>query len=197
MSFEAKGQSGDVTRLLQQETPDYHGVLRVLYRDLCALAQSKMSSERRDHTLSATALVHEAFLRVADGEVVDWKDRAHFFHVAALAMRRVLIDHARASNAVKRSGDGIIVHGTVRVDPDLIQTAADLLECRDEEAIVNLEQALARLEGHDEELAALVRLRFYAGLSLEHAAAAMGMSLSTAKRRWSFARAILIRAMRE
>jgi len=144
-----------------------------------------MKAERPDHTLQSTALVHEAYARLVGNGEVDWKNRAHFFHAAAEAMRRILIEHARARSGPKRGG------GRVRIPLDVL----DLATQDDPGQILALEEAVSRLEKKDAEAARVVRLRFYAGLSVEEVAKAIGISERTVKRDWAFARAFLVRAL--
>lgn len=157
-----------------------------VYAQLRALAQQRMNAERHGHTLSATALVHEVYLRLAGPRAEPWQNRAHFYAAAAQAMQRILIDHARAKGA--RGG----------VCPSLsdLPDAAALL-AGDPERIVAVDAAITRLESEDPEAAAVVRLRFYAGLSAEQAAETLGISLRSAARLWTFARATLHRMLRE
>jgi RNA polymerase sigma factor (TIGR02999 family) len=182
--------SDDVTRMLG-DTGRSAELLTLVYQQLRAIAQQRMSGERTGHTLQATALVHEAYVRLMGDRPVEWANRAHFFYAAAEAMRRILIEHARARGRVKRGGrEG----GRVRVDP---MSVVDLATETDPETILSLDEALRRLEQEDGELAAIVRFRFYAGLSIEDTAAALGMSPATLKRRWSFARAWLFEQLRD
>lgn len=177
------GPSVDVTLLLGDSARDPE-LLAMVYQQLRAIAQQHMAAERAGHTLQATALVHEAYLRLVGDRPIAWTSRAQFFHAAAEAMRRILIEHARARHRLKRGGDA----ERVRVDPvNLIELATDT----DPETILSLDEALHRLEQADAELGEIVRLRFYAGLGLEEVAAAMGLSPATIKRRWAFARAWL------
>jgi RNA polymerase sigma factor (TIGR02999 family) len=145
-----------------------------------------MALERRDHTLQATALVHDAYLRLLGDSDLAWNDRAHFFHAAAEAMRRLLIEHARKRGRVKRGGD------RRRVFADIL----DLAEADGEETLA-LDDAIRRLGETDDQAAAVVRLRFFAGLSVDETALALGVSSRTVDRQWMFARAWLFRAMEE
>ena len=180
--------SADVTGLLG-DTRRSDELLGLVYRELRAIAQQRMAAERRDHTLQATALVHETYLRLLGGRPVAWGNRAQFFHAAAEAMRRILIEHARARGRVKRGGRH---SDPVRID---LANLIDLATETDPDTIVALDEALRRLEQKDGELGEIVRLRFYAGLSVEEVAAALGLSEATVKRRWAFARAWLYRAI--
>jgi RNA polymerase sigma factor (TIGR02999 family) len=157
-------------------------LLPLVYAQLRKAAQLQMGGERRGHILSATALVHEAYLKLVGPREVPWAGRGHFYVAAAQAMRRILLDHARS-----RAGR---VQGQVRLS-DIGDVAA--LSPADSEQIVAVDRAMARLEAGDPEAAAVVRLRFYAGLSVEQAAAALGLSPRTAARLWTHARAVLFR----
>jgi len=160
-------------------------LLSQVYQELRRLAHHRMKAERPDHTLQSTALVHEAYARLVGNGEVDWKNRAHFFHAAAEAMRRILIEHARARSGPKRGG------GRVRIPLDVL----DLATQDDPGQILALEEAISRLEQKDAQAARVVRLRFYAGLSVEETAKAIGISERTVKRDWAFARAFLVRAL--
>jgi len=162
-------------------------LLPLVYEELRKLAAVRMHGERSDHTLQATALVHEAYARLATGHNPPWANRAHFFHAAAEAMRRILIEHARARNGPKRGGD------RKRLPVDVL----DLAEESDSEQILALEEAIARLEEQDPGAAKVVRLRFYAGLSVEETAEALDTSPRSVKRDWAFARAFLLRHLQD
>jgi RNA polymerase sigma factor (TIGR02999 family) len=158
-------------------------LLPLVYDQLRAVAQRALAAERPDHTLEATALVHEAYLRLVGDREIPWGSRSHFYVAAAEAMRRILLDHARARGRVKRGG------GRDRLT---LSDVADLATKPDE--IVRFDEAFRRLEGESPEAAAIVRLRFFAGLSVEQTAEALGVSTSTVDRRWAFARARLYQA---
>ena len=161
-----------------------------VYRHLRAIAQRQMAGERRGHTLSATALVHEAYLKLAPvGRSA--ADRAEFYHAAAQAMRRILIDHARRKEAAKRGGPA-----ARRSHPIDIEGVADLAAVESPADILALDEAISRLENDDPDAGAVVRLRFYAGLSGDEAAAALGISPRQVDREWAFARAYLLRILR-
>ncbi len=162
-------------------------LLPLVYEELRKLAAVRMHGERSDHTLQATALVHEAYARLAREPNPPWANRAHFFHATAEAMRRILIEHARARNGPKRGGD------RKRLPVDVL----DLAEESDSEQILALEEAIARLEGQDPGAAKVVRLRFYAGLSVEETAEALDTSPRSVKRDWAFARAFLLRHLQD
>lgn len=151
----------------------------MVYSQLRAIAQQRMSGERRSHTLQATALVHEAYVRLLGREDVRWADRGHFFRAAAEAMRKILIDHARGKNAEKRGGGRAAL---------AITNVADLAADEHSDGILALDDAMVRLEAVDSQAAAIVRLRFYAGLNEEAVAQALGISVRTVRRDWAFAR---------
>ncbi len=153
-----------------------------VYADLRAAAQACLRGERAGHTLDATALVHEAYLRLVGPREIPWANRAHFFAAAAQAMRRILVDHARAKAAVRRGGGDArraAIELTALPDPNSEDESAGFLI---------LDAALARLEDIDPEAASVVRLRYFAGLDIEETAAALGSSTATVKRNWAFAR---------
>jgi RNA polymerase sigma factor (TIGR02999 family) len=144
-----------------------------------------MSAENPGHTLQATALVHEAFLRIGRDRNVPFQNQAHFFATAAEAMRRILIDHARSKGAEKRGGNA------TRDPLSVVDLAADC----DPAEVLALDEALARLEQVEPEVAGVVRLRFYAGLSGAETAGALGISERTVDRHWAYARAWLLREL--
>ena len=152
----------------------------LIYDELRRLAAHYMRSERPDHTLQATALVHEAYIRLV-GQDVDWQNRAHFFAVAAQIMRRVLVDYARAAKAGKRSG---------KLHRIPLETALVYAEEQSGE-LVALDEALDRLQKWDPRQSRIVELRFFGGLSVEETAEVLGISTRTVKRDWSMARAWL------
>ena len=153
--------------------------LEEVYTLLRAIAQQRLANERRDHTLQATALVHEAWMRIQADRRLSGSGRNEFLAAAAEAMRRVLIDHARARCADKRGGGRRVLS---------ITGVADLAADYDPDGFLALDEAISRLEGVDRQAAAVVRLRFFAGLSETEAAQVLGVSESTARRDWSFAR---------
>jgi RNA polymerase sigma factor (TIGR02999 family) len=160
-----------------------------IYAQLRAIARAHMASERAGHTLQATALVHEVWARLAASDAERWASPKVFASLAAQAMRRVLIDHARSRGAVKRGG------GEAKRFPLEIDEAMDLARSPDPEAIIRFDEVLERLAAVDERAAEVVRLRFYAGLSAEETAEAMETSLSSVNRDWQFARAWLKREL--
>jgi RNA polymerase sigma factor (TIGR02999 family) len=161
-------------------------LLPLVYEQLRALAGRRMREERPDQTLQATALVHEAYLRLVDAtRVQTWESRAHFFAAAAESMRRILVENARRRGRIKRGG------GMRRVDLDV--AGPTLHEPPDE--LLALDEAMTGLAVEHPEKARLVNLRYFGGLSHAEAAEAMGLSGSTADRHWAFARAWLYRHM--
>lgn len=180
----------DVTALLAEASAGRRGALDrlipVVYDELRQLAHRRLRDERPGHTLSTTALVHETYLKLVDVDRAQWRDRVHFFGVAANAMRRILIDHARTRHRDKRGGPDL-VHVTLA---DAASVSAD----RDEDLIA-LDDALARLEAENERYARVVECRFFVGLTLEETADALDVSLATVKRDWSFCRAWLNREL--
>jgi len=157
----------------------------IVYEQLRGLARRRMAEERVDHTLQTTGLVHEAYLRLEAGGQIKWSSRGQFFVAAAEAMRRILIEHARARGKLKRGG------GHRRVLLNVLDLAAE----EQIPEILALDEALCRLEQISPEVAAVVRLRFYAGLSVDETAQALGVSPRTVKREWTYARAVLYREL--
>ncbi len=160
-------------------------LLPLVYEELRKLAAAKMARENPGQTLQATALVHEAWLRLGGDDQPEWQNRAHFFAAAAEAMRRILIDNARRKNYLRHGG------GATRVNLQGLELAAQM----DDEQLLALHEALDRLAAHDAEKAQIVKLRFFAGLTNEQAAKVLGVSEPTVKRHWAYARAWLFRAM--
>jgi len=183
------GDAGEVTQLLERassgDTDARATLFDVLYRELRRLAEGAMRAERANHTLQPTALVHEAFLRLASDQG-RFESRAHFLGVAASAMRRVLVDHARGRNAHKRG------HGATMV---AVSDLDDLPQPMEEVDLVVLDDALSRLAALDARQARIVELRFFGGLSIEETAAVVGVSERTVKREWQMSRAWLRRDM--
>lgn len=157
--------------------------MTTVYDELRRLAAHYMRQERPDHTLQATALVHELYLRLFQSEPVEWQNRAHFFAVAAQALRRILVNHARDRQAQKRGGK------QVRLSLTDVNGLAEPAE----HDLLEIEEALARLEQLDPRAARVVELRFFAGLTEAEAAEALGVSVATLKRDWAFGRAWLLR----
>lgn len=152
-------------------------LLELVYGDLRRLAAKYMQNERGDHTLQATALVHEAFIRLVDWKNVSWQSRAQFFAVAAQVMRQILIDHARRTKADKRGGQKIALDDVISFTSE---REFDLLA---------LEEVLSALEKIDRRQAKIVELRFFGGLSIEETAHVLKISATTVKREWTFAKA--------
>ena len=159
-------------------------LLRVVYDELRQLARQHMASERADHTLQPTALVHEAYLRLVNGSSMQVESRTRFFAAASEAMRRILIDHARRKNS-KRQGEGAVY---VPAEDDLIEYA---IPDHSPEQLLDLNSALDRFSQVDATKAKLVELVFFAGLSLDEAADSLAISRATAYRYWTFSRAWL------
>jgi RNA polymerase sigma factor (TIGR02999 family) len=181
----------EVTRILSAiEQGDPHAaeqLLPLVYDELRQLAAQKLAQEKPGQTLQATALVHEAYLRlVGANPQPPWDSRGHFFAAAAEAMRRILLNHARDKGRQKRGG------GRQRVDLDRL-AVADVASSDD---VLALDEALQRLEQQNQPCAELVKLRFFAGLTMAEAAAALGIAPRTAHRSWAFARAWLYDALR-
>jgi RNA polymerase sigma factor (TIGR02999 family) len=182
----------DVTRILsdieQGNTKAAEQLLPLVYDELRKLAARKLAREKPGQTLQATALVHEAYLRLVDGQKVQrWDSRGHFFAAAAEAMRRILVENARRKRSLKRGG------GLVRREPDEVETVVPGLG----DDLLALDEALTRLAAHDPIKARLVELRHFAGLTIEQAAKTLGLSTTTAHRHWNYARAWLHQAIAE
>jgi RNA polymerase sigma factor (TIGR02999 family) len=175
----------DVTLLLselQNGTQEAASKLMPLvYNELRRLAKGYMRRERAEHTLQATALVHEAYLKLVKQPSVNWKGRSHFFGIAAQLMRQILIDHARGHLREKRGG----AHEVVSLDEALVFTPGQSAE------LVRVDEALERLAKLDQRQSKIVELRFFGGLSVEQAAEFLGISPKTVKRDWSVAKAWL------
>lgn len=179
--------SSDVTLLLQRlsdgDQDALDQLIPLIYDELHRLAAFHLQRERVDHTLQTTALVHEAYLRLVDQKDVHWKNRGHFFAVAAQAMRRVLVDYARRHQAVKRGSSlrKISLDEAIAISNE---TANQLLV---------IDELLNRLTSVDPQESRVVELRFFGGLTVEETAEVMGISPATVKREWSVARAWLLR----
>ena len=181
----------DVTRLLKAwgngEPTALDQLLPLVYEELRRVARRALRSERGNHTLQATALVNEVYIKLVDQRQAHWNDRAHFFAVSAGLMRRILVDHARRSRAAKRGG------GDARIAIDKIQVpspepAVDLLA---------LDEALARLASFDARQEKVVALRFFGGLTIEEVGEVLKLSRATIKMEWSIAKAWLFRELHE
>ncbi len=160
-------------------------LLPLVYDRLRALAGDLMRSERVDHTLQPTAVVHEAYLKLVDQRRARWEDRAHFFSVAAQALRRILVDHARSHARVKRSGKW----HKVQLDEGLIAEYEKTID------LLSLDDALCRLAEQDAQRARVVELRFFGGLTIDEVAAVLEVSTRTVERQWQYARAWLYREL--
>ena len=176
----------EVTRILdaigQGDTVAAEQLWPLVYDELRRLAAQRMAQEKPGQTLQPTALVHEAYLRlVGPGEERPWDNRGHFFAAAAEAMRRILVENARRKRSLKRGGD------RQRLDLDLEQP----VEVERSALLLALDEALDRLEARDADKAQLVKLRYFAGMTIEQAAETLGISVTTANRWWNFARAWL------
>lgn len=175
----------EITWLLSQaaqgDRSSENQLLEAIYSELHRLASQIMRAERSGHTLQATALVNEAYLRLIGGKPVSWQSRSHFYHAAAQTMRRVLIDHARALHTKKREG----ALAKIELDENV------MAESMDPALHLSIDAALNELAGLDARQAKVVELRFFAGLSVEQTAEVMGISPKTVKRDWALARAWL------
>lgn len=176
-----------LTRITSGDDADSAILSELLYDELKSLARQLMNAERADHTLQPTALVHEVFLRLINTEEVNVNSKDHFMMLAAQVMRRVLIDHARASKRIKRGGEYSRVPLTL-ADPESNEPISP-------ETLLSIDEALKKLRELDERKARLVELRFFAGLDEESAARALGIARSTASSDWRFARAWLLRQL--
>ena len=176
----------DVTKILDAlqngDSQASERLLPLVYEELRRLASAKLNHERPGQTLQATALVHEAYMRLVQGsDQQNWNGRAHFFGAAAEAMRRILVDNARKKLSIKRGG---LVH---REDQDLDSISAP----QEGDSILNVDSALNSLECSNPSIAKLVKLRYFAGLSMEECASALDLSIRTAHRQWAYAKAFL------
>ena len=176
-------------RALTEGSASIDRILPEVYDQLGRLARSKLRSERADHTLDTSALVHEAYLKLSGETRVAWTSRAHFLAVAAVAMRRILIDYAKGRNAAKRGGADA-VH--VTLDGSAVADGRGAMEPVD---LLQLETSLTRLERFNPRGAAVVQYRFFAGLTYEEIAEVLGVSVPTVRRSWAVARAWLASEM--
>ena len=184
-------QRNDVTLLLEAvargEAMASERLLPLVYDELRGLAAARMAAESAGHTLQPTALVHEAWLRLSGAGERRWQDRAHFFRVAAMAMRRILVDHARQKARLKRGSNPVRID---LVDIDLAATAPD-------ERVLLVDQALTRLEQLDPEGARVVTLKFFGNYTVSEIAGILGVGERTVERRWTYARARLMQLIKE
>jgi RNA polymerase sigma factor (TIGR02999 family) len=182
----APGEVTDILLELKRGNKEAEGrLIPLVYKELRRIAASHMRRESPDHSLQPTALVHEAYLRLIDIKEIDWQSRSHFFAVSATLMRRILVDHARASHARKR-GSG---WDAVSLDEALLPSPQRALE------ILALDDALDKLAALDERQSKIVELRFFAGMSEEEAGQALGISARTVKRDWRIAKAWLFKEL--
>lgn len=163
--------------------------LPLVYGELRRIARHRMAGERADHTLQATALVHETWLKLVGMGDATWSDRATFYQAAATAMRRILVDHARSRSRKKRGG------GAARDPITLSALAAPQPDLGDAATFLQLDEEIARLEAEDPRAGTIVRLRFFAGLDVDATAATLGLSRRTVLREWAFARVRLFEAL--
>ena len=180
----------EVTRILtaieQGDRSAAECLLPLVYDELRRLAAFKMSSEAAGHTLQPTALVHEAWLRLGGAENQHWQNRSHFFGAAAEAMRRILVEHARRKQSLKRGAGA----AKEELDESMLALAAPPDE------LLAVHEALDKLAAEDKPAAELVKLKYFVGMTMEEAAGAMGMSLRAAERLWTYARVWLRREIR-
>lgn len=176
----------EVTRILEAiqggDLKATDELLPIVYNELRLLAAQKLSQQPPGQTLQATALVHEAYIRLVGSEDPGWENRGHFFVAAAEAMRHILVDRARRKGSLKRGG------GRQRVDLDVAELTVDVPS----EDLIALDEALGRLAKEDKDKADLVKLRYFAGLTLPEAAEALGIGVTTAERYWAYARGWLL-----
>jgi RNA polymerase sigma-70 factor (ECF subfamily) len=177
-----KPDSAEVTVLLDRvaagDRESTDRLLEAVYDQLRRIAQQRMKDEKPGHTLQATALVHEAYMRLIRDKKLKWSSRAQFYVAAAQAMQRILIEHARKRNRLKRGGDRLPV----------VSNVVDLAQDENLEDVVALHEAIDRLNEEDPRSALVTRLRFYAGLTVEETAKAMNISERTVMREWVYAR---------
>lgn len=185
----ADESSHQITSLLidwskgDESAPDQ--LMPLVYQELRRMAKQHMSSQASGHTLQTTALIHEAYLKLADNREKNWQNRAHFFAVAAQAMRHILVDHARAHKAEKRGGETQVI------------SLEDVAVISNERAaeVVALDEALQNLTEQDERKARVVELRFFGGLSVDETAEVLKISPNTVMRDWNFAKMWLLREL--
>lgn len=183
--------AGDITLLIRAsaagDPKDADRLMTAIYDDLKRLAASQLRRERADHTLHPTALVHEAYLRLVNQRNADWNDRLHFFSIAAQIIRRILIDHARERNTLKRGG----AHTLVRIDHEEPASPAPDLD------LIALDEALVELAALSERQARIVEMKFFGGLTIPEIGAALGIGNRSVDREWQAARAWLFHRLAE
>ena len=160
-------------------------LLPIVYNELRRISSKYLHDEYRNHTLQTTELVHEAYIKLVGGHEINWQNRAHFFGIAANSMRQILVDYARKRNSQKR-GEGKTHLSLDSVEEIVFETEEDIIE---------LDEAMKKLEVFDPDLSKVVELRFFAGLNVEETAKVLNCSASTVKREWSLARAWLFREL--
>jgi RNA polymerase sigma factor (TIGR02999 family) len=179
------GESGDVTQLLiafrEGDRQAFDRLVPIVYDDLRRIARAHLRRSRRGQTMNTTGLVHEAYLRLVDQTQANWEDRQHFLSVCARAMRQIVISNARRSSAAKRGGG----------ERQVTLNEEQIAEARHAERLITIDRALDRLAARNERLAQVVECRYFAGLTEEETAEAMGSSLRTVQRDWMRARAWL------
>ena len=182
----------EITQLLERvekgDAQAIHDLLPLVYDELRKVAAHKMSGEANGHTLQPTALVHEAWLRLAGDGTPEFENRAHFFGAAAEAMRRILIERARRRRAAKRGA------GVASITLDEMEIASPFA---DDDQLLAVNEALGKFASKDPRKAELVKLRYFVGMSFEEAAAALGIAVPTAKQWWAYARACLSVELRD
>jgi RNA polymerase sigma factor (TIGR02999 family) len=172
-----------VGRASQGDPQALSALMPLVYDELRRLARGYLYREKAGQTIQPTALVHEAYLRLVDAKQQDWRTRAHFVAIAAISMRQILIERARARAAQKRGGERV----RVTLDEELVEAPESTFD------VLAVDQALTRLADIDAEQARIVELRFFGGLTIEESAQALGVSPATVKRHWTMARAWLQR----
>jgi RNA polymerase sigma factor (TIGR02999 family) len=182
----------NITQLLREwrdgDADALGAVIPLVYDELRHLASRYLARERPNHTLQTTALVHEAYVKIAGQRDVNWQNRSHFFGIAAQCMRRILVDHARRDGRAKRGG-GV---ETVSIEDLVVAPAGDAADVVD---VLALDRALSALEALDRDQGRLVELRYFGGLTIEETADVMGTSPATVKREWTIAKAWLYREL--
>lgn len=188
--------SGDVTQILDDlvlgDTNATERLFPIVYEELWSMAQAMMRQERGSHTLQTTALVHEAYLRLVKQDQPDgWGGRGHFFSAAAESMRRILVDYARSKLRKKRGGD------LIKEDEQVLDDVANNEEWQSPELILEVHEAIDILAQKDPRAAELIKLRFFAGISLVEAANLLGISKSVAYTDWAYGKAILAQLLED
>lgn len=187
---------GDISQLLVEvsngKTDAFERLLPLIYGELKVIARSRLRAERSGHTLSTTALVHEAYLKLVDQSRVEWRGRQHFFAVAAEAMRRILVDYARHRRAAKRGGEQNVVSLN---EADALAIADDALSLEHADELLALDEALERLAAFNPQGARVVQYRFFGGLGHDQIAELLGVSERTVRRSWMVAKAWLRREL--